>query len=141
MKPVQERLHIDELKRVEKQTNILLKAWRTLNKEHRQLQDDYDQLNVRHNQSIQEHQEAQAQRAEEYRAALESADAHWRSRYDEEKANWAAEKEALIQAHADALKIQAEENQRAHDALQAELDRCNMRKQAMIDRIRGVDHE
>ena len=66
MKPVQERLHIDELKRVEKQTNILLKAWRALNKEHRQLQDDYDQLNARHNQSIQEHQEAQAQHAEEY---------------------------------------------------------------------------
>ena len=141
MKPVQERLHIDELKRVEKQTNILLKAWRALNKEHRQLQDDYDQLNARHNQSIQEHQEAQAQRAEEYRASLESADARWRSRYDEEKANWATEKEALIAAHADALKAQAEENQRAYDALQAELDRCNMRKQAMIDRIRGVDHE
>ena len=141
MKPVQERLHIDELKRVEKQTNILLKAWRTLNKEHRQLQDDYDQLNARHNQSIQEHQEAQAQRAEEYRASLESADVRWRSRYDEEKANWAAEKEALIQAQADALKAQAEEHQRAYDALQAELDRCNMRKQAMIDRIRGVDHE
>ena len=141
MKPVQERLHIDELKRVEKQTNILLKAWRTLNKEHRQLQDDYDQLNARHNQSIQEHQEAQAQRAEEYRASLESADARWRSRYDEEKANWAAEKEALIQAQADALKAQAEEHQRAYDALQTELDRCNMRKQAMIDRIRGVDHE
>lgn len=141
MKPVQERLHIDELKRVEKQTNILLKAWRALNKEHRQLQDDYDQLNARHNQSIQEHQEAQAQRAEEYRASLESADARWRSRYDEEKANWATEKEALIAAHADALKTQAEEHQRAYDALQAELDRCNMRKQAMIDRIRGVDHE
>jgi len=113
MKPVQERLHIDELKRVEKQTNILLKAWRALNKEHRQLQDDYDQLNARHNQSIQEHQEAQAQRAEEYRASLESADARWRSRYDEEKANWATEKEALIAAHADALKAQAEEHQRA----------------------------
>lgn len=141
MKPVQERLHIDELKRVEKQTNILLKAWRALNKEHRQLQDDYDQLNARHNQTIQEHQEAQAQRAEEYRASLESADARWRSHYDEEKANWAAEKEALIQAQADALKAQAEEHQRAYDALQAELDRCNMRKQAMIDRIRGVDHE
>ena len=141
MKPVQERLHIDELKRVEKQTNILLKAWRALNKEHRQLQDDYDQLNARHNQSIQEHQEAQAQRAEEYRASLESADARWRSRYDEEKANWATEKEVLIAAHADALKTQAEEHQRAYDALQAELDRCKMRKQAMIDRIRGVDHE
>lgn len=141
MKPVQERLHIDELKRVEKQTNILLKAWRALNKEHRQLQDDYDQLHARHNQSIQEHQEAQAQRAEEYRASLESADARWRSRYDEEKVNWATEKEALIAAHADALKAQAEEHQRAYDALQAELDRCNMRKQAMIDRIRGVDHE
>ena len=75
MKPVQERLHIDELKRVEKQTNILLKAWRTLNKEHRQLQDDYEKLNASHKQSIQEHQEAQAQRAEEYRASLESADA------------------------------------------------------------------
>ena len=47
----------------------------------------------------------------------------------------------MIAAHADALKAQAEENQRAYDALQAELDRCNMRKQAMIDRIRGVDHE
>ena len=74
-------------------------------------------------------------------ASLESADARWRSRYDEEKANWATEKEALIAAHADALKAQAEEHQRAYDALQAELDRCNMRKQAMIDRIRGVDHE
>ena len=141
MKPVQERLHIDELKRVEKQTNILLKAWRTLNKEHRQLQDDYDQLDARHKQSIQENQEAQAQRAEEYRVALENADARWRTRYEEEKANWAVEKEALMAAHADALKTQAEEHQCAYDALQAELDRCNMRKQAMIDRIRGVDHE
>ena len=49
MKPVQERLHIDELKRVEKQTNTLLKAWRTLNKNYRQLQEDYDKLNIRHN--------------------------------------------------------------------------------------------
>ena len=57
MKPVQERLHIDELKRVEKQTNTLLKAWRTLNKNYRQLQEDYDKLNIRHNLTVQEHQE------------------------------------------------------------------------------------
>ena len=56
MKPVQERLHIDELKRVEKQTNTLLKAWRTLNKNYRQLQEDYDKLNIRHNLTVQEHQ-------------------------------------------------------------------------------------
>ncbi|MDO4642616.1 MAG: hypothetical protein Q4A74_02120 [Cardiobacteriaceae bacterium] len=138
MKPVQERLHIDELKRVEKQTNILLKAWRALNKAHRQLQDDYDKLNIRHNLVVQEHQDTLARRAEEYRVALENADARWRSRYDEDKAAWAAEKEALITANAQALQAQAEENQRSYDALQAELDQANQRKQAMIDRIRGV---
>ena len=78
MKPVQERLHIDELKRVEKQTNTLLKAWRTLNKNYRQLQEDYDKLNIRHNLTVQEHQETLSQRAEEYRAALEQADQRWR---------------------------------------------------------------
>ena len=115
MKPVQERLHIDELKRVEKQTNTLLKAWRTLNKNYRQLQ------------------------AEEYRAALEQADQRWRNRYDDDKSAWAAEREALITANAQALQKQAEEYQEAMDALQAELDQANRRKQAMIDRIRGEE--
>ena len=139
MKPVQERLHIDELKRVEKQTNILLKAWRALNKNYRQLQEDYDELNVRHNLTVQEHQETLSQRAEEYRAALEQADQRWRNRYDDDKAAWAAEKEALLAAHAQALREQAEEHQLAIDILQAELDQANRRKQAMIDRIRGVE--
>ena len=139
MKPVQERLHIDELKRVEKQTNTLLKAWRTLNKNYRQLQEDYDKLNVRHNLTVQEHQENLSQRAEEYRAALEQADQRWRNRYDDDKAAWAAEREALITANAQALQKQAEEYQEAMDALQAELDQANRRKQAMIDRIRGVE--
>lgn len=139
MKPVQERLHIDELKRVEKQTNTLLKAWRTLNRNHRQLQEDYDKLNVRHNLTVQEHQETLSQRAEEYRIALEHADTRWRNRYDEDKAAWAAEKEALIVTHAQALREQAAEHQRAQEDLQAELDDANRRKQAMIDRIRGVE--
>ena len=139
MKPVQERLHIDELKRVEKQTNILLKAWRTLNKNYRQLQEDYDKLNIRHNLTVQEHQETLSQRAEEYRSALEQADQRWRNRYDNDKAAWAAEREALITANAQALQKQAEEYQEAMDALQAELDQANRRKQAMIDRIRGVE--
>ena len=139
MKPVQERLHIDELKRVEKQTNTLLKAWRTLNKNYRQLQEDYDKLNVRHNLTVQEHQATLSQRAEEYRAALEQADQRWRNRYDDDKAAWAAEREALITANAQALQKQAEEYQEAMDALQAELDQANRRKQAMIDRIRGVE--
>ena len=139
MKPVQERLHIDELKRVEKQTNTLLKAWRTLNKNYRQLQEDYDKLNIRHNLTVQEHQEILSQRAEEYRAALEQADQRWRNRYDDDKAAWAAEREALITANAQALQKQAEEYQEAMDALQAELDQANRRKQAMIDRIRGVE--
>lgn len=139
MKPVQERLHIDELKRVEKQTNTLLKAWRTLNKNYRQLQEDYDKLNIRHNLTVQEHQENLSQRAEEYRAALEQADRRWRNRYDDDKAAWAAEREALITANAQALQKQAEEYQEAMDALQAELDQTNRRKQAMIDRIRGVE--
>ena len=130
MKPVQERLHIDELKRVEKQTNTLLKAWRTLNKNYRQLQEDYDKLNIRHNLTVQEHQETLSQRAEEYRAALEQAVQRWRNRY---------EREALITANAQALQKQAEEYQEAMDALQAELDQANRRKQAMIDRIRGVE--
>lgn len=139
MKPVQERLHIDELKRVEKQTNTLLKAWRTLNKNYRQLQEDYDKLNIRHNLTVQEHQEILSQRAEEYRAALEQSDQRWRNRYDDDKAAWAAEREALITANAQALQKQAEEYQEAMDALQAELDQANRRKQAMIDRIRGVE--
>ena len=113
MKPVQERLHIDELKRVEKQTNTLLKAWRTLNKNYRQLQEDYDKLNIRHNLTVQDHQETLSQRAEEYRAALEQADQRWRNRYDDDKAAWAAEREALITANAQALQKQAEEYQEA----------------------------
>ena len=52
----------------------MLKAWRTLNKNYRQLQEDYDKLNIRHNLTVQEHQETLSQRAEEYRAALEQAD-------------------------------------------------------------------
>ena len=139
MKPVQERLHIDELKRVEKQTNTLLKAWRTLNKNYRQLQEDYDKLNIRHHLTVQEHQKSLSQRAEEYRAALEQADQRWRNRYDDDKAAWAAEREALITANAQALQKQAEASQEAMDALQAELDQANRRKQAMIDRIRGVE--
>jgi len=45
----------------------------------------------------------------------------------------------LITANAQALQKQAEEYQEAMDALQAELDQANRRKQAMIDRIRGVE--
>ena len=45
----------------------------------------------------------------------------------------------MITVNAQALQKQAEEYQEAMDALQAELDQANRRKQAMIDRIRGVE--
>lgn len=141
MKPIPERLHIDELKRVEQQTGNLLKAWRKLNKDFNKLQEKFAQLTQRYEQSEQEHARVNAQREEEAKNALEALEKDWQARYARDQKAWEDERLDLLQNSQALLDEREKAHKEEYEALRKELDRANLRKQAIIDRIRGVEHE
>ena len=151
MKPL-ERLHIDELKRVEKQAATLLKSWRRLQKEFRDLDARFARLSEQHETARIDHATALAGREEVHRETLSALEIRWQEKYDRETAalhtDHAAETEKLQEqivtlkaAHLKEMEASREDRRRAIEALQTELSREKKVKAAMVARIRGVAHE
>ena len=151
MKPV-ERLHIDELKRVEKQAGMLLKSWRRLQKESRDLDAKFTRLSEQHEAAQAAHANTLAEREEAHREALAALQTQWQEKYDRETAALEAdcaaksgglqeEIVALKSVHLQEMEALREEQQLAIEALRTELARERKVKAAMVARIRGVTDE
>lgn len=151
MKPL-ERLHIDELKRVEKQAATLLKS-------RQRLQQDFGNLNARFKRLSEQHEAAQisqaaalAEREEQNREALSALEGRWQNKYDQEIATLQADhaeridklqEEIAILKDTQLQELEASRKERQHavEALQAELTHEKKINAAMVARIRGVTHE
>lgn len=134
-----ERLHIDELKRVEKQTNALLKLFRRLQKDYANLQEKYARLENIHKQSVESYITQIDSNKVEHSHALAALEEQWKQRYEEEMAMMQEDMRAKATEHKMALEAQASEFRANLEKVNAELKREKTLNAAMIARIRGVD--
>lgn len=162
MKPV-ERLHIDELKRVEKQTMSLLKAWRRVNKELADLRAEHEKLSDIHAQAQASHEGDIAHLQSEQEKALSGKESAWQTKYDEHHqalvdeyeqklasereqyeatiAELKAQIDSLNVAHQEAIDTLTQEENAKREALESELATQKSLKDALIARVRGVVSE
>lgn len=146
---MQERLHIDEMKRIEKQVNTLVKSWQKLTKSHAQLEEKYAILNEEMAQVKSKHQEKltelEQQRSESEEAAqlaLESAVSdegrRWQLKYDETIATHETQLREANEAHQNELNELRLEMERKEQALTKELEQVRKVKDALSNRVLGV---
>ena len=116
---MQERLNIDELQRIQRQVETLLKHWRKLNQDYKNLQLKYNQLNHDYGQQIKASAEA-----------LREAELTWQEEKSLLITNLEQEKEEYILTYEKKEKV-----------LREEMERVNKLNEAMVARIRGVNNE
>ncbi|UJF25200.1 hypothetical protein L0B52_03355 [Suttonella sp. R2A3] len=145
-----ERLHLDELKRVEQGVNALLKAWRKLNQQYSQLEKDHQQLLDKHEQQKNTHERSldelrkesdgqKQQQNEAYQAKVAGVEQHWQQQYAALEAQTSERVQQLEQAHHNELKeLQATLAQQKAQFTE-QLEAANCVKDALIDRVRGVE--
>lgn len=136
---VAERLHIDELKRVEKQTATLLKSWRRLQKDFAQLQEKYDRLEAQFRLAGETHATQLQEKSASHQDALNALESQWQARYDAEVMQIRQELAEANHKHQRELEEVRAEAQARVDALNNELKQEKAVKMAMIARIRGVE--
>ncbi len=163
MLPVQERLHIDELKRVEKQANVLLKKWRRLNKDYRQLLDRHEKLATKsaemsevHQQQVQQFQEdkkgALADLTQDWQTRfnesdeiwakkLEDNEVNWQQRYDTLKASSTEDLATLKSEHEQQLQALKDDYEARISELEQSLTILEKQHNVLVERIRGVSGE
>ena len=146
---MQERLHIDEIKRVEKLVNTLLKSWQKLTKNHTQLEEKYtiiceemSRLKARHQQEIAEMEQRYSDAETAAKFALSEAVAeenrHWQQKYDETCAEHEKTIHELNEAHQNTLHALEEQAQRSEQILKNELAQVSKVKEALSNRVLGV---
>lgn len=146
---MQERLHIDELKRIEKQVNTLVKSWQKLTKNHAQLEEKYTalteemgQLKSRHQEQLddlkQHHSEAEAAAQVALETAVSEEGRRWQHKYDEAVAAHEAQLRETNDAHQNALSELRLEMERKEQKLVNELSQVKKVKEALSNRVLGV---
>ena len=146
---MQERLHIDEMKRIEKQVNTLVKSWQKLTKNHTQLEEKYAILNEemarlksRHQEQLAELEQRHSEAEDAAKIALEEAISdegrRWQQKYDETVAAHEAQLRETNDAHQNALSELRLEMERKEQALTRELSQVKKVKDALSNRVLGV---
>lgn len=146
---MQERLHIDEMKRIEKQVNTLVKSWQKLTRSHTQLEEKYAILNEemarvksRHQEKLAELEQRHCEAEEAARLALESAVSdegrRWQQKYDETIAAHETQLRETNDAHQNELNELRLEMERKEQALTRELEQVRKVKNALSNRVLGV---
>lgn len=137
--PLDERLHIDELKRVERQTAALLKLWRRLNRDYALLADKHGKLEAAYAEDQGNHA-AQVQRLQsEHLRAQESSERQWK-----EQVQWLEQRHEesardAAQAHAEQLAALRGEHQDQVLALEMQIERLERQLNVLVARVRGVE--
>lgn len=123
-----ERLHTDEIKRLDKQVAQLLRAWRKMQKDYASLEAKYRSL-----------QESYARQGQEHDSKINQQNSEWQNRYDHEIAQLQAERQAIVTDYKKQLHEQEIELKAKIEQLEEQLQEEMQTKAAMIARIRGVE--
>lgn len=139
--PLDERLHIDELKRVERQTNAILKLWRRLNREHGLLSDKFAKLEAAYIDDQGSHAAELGRIRAEHARALENSEREW-----QEKMQWLENQHAAASAAAaseHAANLAAIENTHHEQISTLERRIAELERQLgiLVARVRGVSDE
>lgn len=146
----QERLHIDELKRVEKQAGTLMKMWRKLSKDHAMLQSRYEKLQIRvekltadkatqTSQLQSEHSQTLAQLESQWQTRLTETEQTYQQRYDDNDQRLRTEIDALTSKQEQTIQELQQQHDKEQQALEERLQLLQYRYQTMIDRVRGIE--
>lgn len=139
--PLDERLHIDELKRVERQMATLLKLWRRLNRDHSLLTEKFAKLETAYTEEQTNHA-AHLQRLQNDHARVqESSERQWKEQLQwlEQRHEDSGRETAL--AHNEQLAALRREHQEEVADMQGQIARLERQLNALAARVRGVEHE
>lgn len=146
---MQERLHIDELKRIEKQVSTLIKSWEKLKKTHAQLEEKYtvsvenlESTKLEHKNAITAMEQRHSDAAEMAKVALDKAVSHetryWQQKYDETCKAYEQKIQDLQQEHDLVLREYKEQSEQHEALLNKELSKVKSIKDALSNRVLGV---
>lgn len=139
--PLDERLHIDELKRVERQTTTLLKLWRRLNRDHALLSEKFAKLESAYADEQTNHA-AHLQRIQDDHARVqESSERQWKEQVQWLEQRHEEQSRDTTQAHQEQLAALREEHREQIDTMQAQIERLERQLNVLVARVRGVHHE
>ena len=137
--PLDERLHIDELKRVERQTATLLKLWRRLNRDYTQLGDKHAKLEAAYGEEQNTHA-AHLQRMQgEHARAQENSERQWKEQLQWLEQRHEESSRETAQAHNDQLAALRHEHQEQVLALEMQIERLERQLNVLVARVRGVE--
>lgn len=139
--PLDERLHIDELKRVERQANTLLKLWRRLNRDYALLSDKFAKLEAAYGEDQSSHAAHVLRLQEEHTHAQAMSERQWQEKLRWLENDFAEKSRDSAQAHADQLAALQQEHQDQTLALEQDIARLERQLNVMVARVRGVNHE
>ena len=139
--PLDERLHIDELKRVERQANTLLKLWRRLNRDYALLSDKFAKLEAAYAEDQGNHSAHLERLHHEHVRGQEASERQWQERLQRLESDFAAQSRESAQAHADQLAALQHEHQEQTLALEMQIERLERQLNVLVARVRGVSHE
>lgn len=139
--PLDERLHIDELKRVERQTATLLKLWRRLNRDHTLLSEKFAKTESAYADAQNTHA-AQLQRMQsEHAHAQENSERQWKEQVQWLEQRHEEQNRDITQAHQEQLEALREEHRVQVQELQTQIECLERQLNVLVARVRGVDHE
>lgn len=146
---MQERLHIDEIKRVEKMVTTLLKSWQKLNKEHNQLSKQYAALNEEFATFREQHdnqigilklaaEQAEKSAGQALSRAVQEENQRWQEKYDQACSAHEEKVQEMYKSHQQALGELREQMQAQEKALSDELAQVKKVKEVLSNRVLGV---
>lgn len=139
--PLNERLHIDELKRVERQANVLLKLWRRLNREHALLGEKFARLEAAYVDEQSTHAAELGQLRAEHARALENGERQWQEKMQWLESQHAAASNATAREHDEKVMALETAHRGEISALQQQIAQLERQLGILVARVRGVGDE
>ncbi|MDO5091170.1 MAG: hypothetical protein Q4D61_06450 [Cardiobacteriaceae bacterium] len=139
--PLHERLHIDELKRVERQTNALLKLWRRLNRDHALLSEKFTKLEAAYVDDQGAHAAQLGQLRAEHARALENGERQWQEKMQWLESQHAAAVSTLTREHDDKVQALEASHRETVGTLERQIAQLERQLGILVARVRGVGDE
>lgn len=139
--PLDERLHIDELKRVERQVNALLKLWRRLNRDHVLLSEKFAKLEAAYVDDQSTHAAQLGQLRAEHARALENGERQWQEKMQWLENQHAAASDTMAREHDEKVMALETAHREEINALEKHIAQLERQLGILVARVRGVGDE
>lgn len=124
---MQERINFDALERINQQTLSLLKFWRTLNKDFRELQSQHQTLEDQYEQHRIHSEQERQQLKENHELEQEQLNQSWQEKMEHAEALYLRQKNELTERYEDEIK-----------SLKEKIERLESIQETFMNRIRGA---